>query len=46
MWLRLGIDLALPYLMSSMMGKLLLAVTTFAFMALFAVKNVLRWMKE
>lgn len=45
-WLRFGIDLALPYLMSFMMGKMLLTVTTLAFMALFAVKNVLRWMKE
>jgi len=45
-WLRFGIDLALPYLMSSMMGKLVLTVSTCGFMALFAVKNVFRWMKE
>ena len=45
-WLRVGVDLALPYLMSSMMGRLVLTVSTFGFMALFAVKNVLRWMKE
>lgn len=45
-WVRFGVDLALPFLMSSMVGRLFLTATTCGFMALFAVKNVLRWIKE
>lgn len=46
LWVRLGVDHALPWLMSSLTGRAFLGMTTCAFMALFAVKNVRRWMKE
>ena len=45
-WLHFGLQIALPLLMSHAVGRYLLLCLTCAFVALFAVKNVMRWRKE
>jgi dolichyldiphosphatase len=45
-WLHFGLQIALPFLMSHVVGRYLLLGLTCAFVALFAIKNVMRWRKE
>lgn len=45
-WQYIGVKAALPYLMSHAVGRWCLTLGTCGFVALFAVKNVLRWARE
>lgn len=45
-WQYMGVNIILPYLMSHAVGRWGLTLSTCGFVALFAVKNVLRWARE
>lgn len=45
-WQYIGVNIVLPYLMSHVVGRWGLTLSTCGFVALFALKNVLRWAQE
>lgn len=46
LWQYIGVSIVLPYLISHAVGRWGLTLTTCGFVALFAIKNVLRWVRE